>query len=194
MEEEAGGPLKRQDGVALVVVLMAIVILLPPTLILATLALRWQRQSIDLRDAFSEELAARAAFGEARGRLALGSIEMEPRESRSFDPQPIERLQTRVRISRSEDIVLTAAGRILEGPTAQGLDVEQTGIDPEGRVVYQYRRLEVYLVEVDVSRRPSLAAVRLYGVLARLPEGTVRVLGVTLDRRFDSRRAPEAGN
>jgi len=186
--------LKRQDGVALVVVLMAIVILLPPTLVLATLALHWQRQSIDFRDTFSEELAARAALGESQGRLALGSIEMEPRESRSFDPQPIEGIQTHVRISRSEDVVLTAAGQILEGIDSQGLDVEQTGTDPEGRVVYQYRRLEIYLVEVDSSRRPSLAPVRLYGILARLPEGTIRVLGVSLDRRFDSTRVPVEGN
>lgn len=178
----------------MVAVLLAIVILLPPTLVLATLALRWQRQSIDLRDTFAEELAARAALGEAEGRLALGSIEMPPGDSRAFVPQPIEGFSTGVRVSRGEDVVLTAAGRILEGADAGNADLEATGIDPERRVVYQYRRLEVYLVEVDVSRRPTLAPVRLYGVLARLPEGTMQILGVTLDRRFDGSRAPVSGN
>jgi hypothetical protein len=183
---------RREDGVALVVVLLAILILLPPTLVLATLALRWQRQSIDLRDTLGEELAARAVLGEAVGRLAVGSIEMAPTESRTFLPQPIEGVRTDVRVTRSEDVILTSEGRILEGVEAQNADLERTGADPEGRVVYLYRRLEVYLVEVDVSRRPSLAPVRLYGVLARLPEGTISVLGVTLDRRFDTSRAPVA--
>ncbi len=132
-------------------------------------------------------MSPRADWLSARSKWSHESLE-------SFDPQPIEGLQTHVRISRSEDVVLTAAGQILEGIDSQGVDSEQTGIDPEGRVVYQYRRLEIYLVEVDSSRRPSLAPVRLYGVLARLPEGTIRVLGVSLDRRFDSTRLPVEGN
>jgi hypothetical protein len=186
MEEETVRSVKRrrEDGAALVVVLMAIVILLPPTLVLATLALRWQRQSIDFRDTLGEELAARAALDEARARLALDSIDMGPNESRSFAPQPIEGVATAVRVSRSDDVVLSAEGRILEAIQAQSVDLDRTGIDPDGNVVYQYRRLEIYLVAVDASRRPSLASVRLYGVLARLPDGTVQVLGVTLDRRF----------
>jgi hypothetical protein len=162
--------------------------------VLATLALRWQRQSMDYRDTFGEELAARAALGEAQGRLSVGSVEMEPSESRSFVPQPIEGLLTAVRISRSEDVVLTASGGILEGVDANNVDLNQVLADAEGRVVYQYRRLEVYLVEVEASRRPSLAPVRLHGVLARLPDGTMQLLGVSLDRRFDSSRAPVEAN
>lgn len=194
MEKEASRSLRRQDGAALVVVLLAIVILLPPTLVLATLALRWQRQSIDLRDTLGEELAARAALGEARARLAVGSVQMGPSESRSFIPQPIEGIRTDVKVSRSGDVVLSVDGRILKGIAAQNLDLGRTGLDPDGRVVYQYRRLEIYLVEVDSARRPSLAPVRLYGVLARLPDATIQTLGVTLDRRFRHTRAPAAAN
>lgn len=194
MEKTASGSLSRQEGAALVVVLMAIVILLPPTLVLATFALRWQRQSIDFRDTLSEELAARAGLGEARARLAVGSIRMEPGESRSFVPQPIEGIRTDVRVSRSEDVVLAVDGRILEGIEARSVDLNRTGLDPDGRIVYRYRRLEIYLVEVDSARRPSLAAVQLYGVLARLPDATIQTLGVTLDRRFEHIGAPASAN
>ena len=50
--------LSREDGAALVTVLVAIIVLLPPTILLATLALRWQRQSIDYRDRIAQEFAA----------------------------------------------------------------------------------------------------------------------------------------
>ena len=50
--------LSREEGAALVTVLVAIIVLLPPTIVLASLALRWQRQSIDFRDRIAQELAA----------------------------------------------------------------------------------------------------------------------------------------
>jgi hypothetical protein len=185
MEEERPRLLSSrsgESGTALVVVLMAIVILLPPTLVLATLALRWQRQSIDLRDRASEELAAQAFFEEARARLAGGELDIAPGEGRPFAPRPIEGVEARVRVSRSEDVVLSLEGRILEGVAAERVDPEQTGTDAEGREVYQYRRLEVYLVEAEASRRRSLLPVRLTGVLARLPDGQFETLGVVRKR------------
>jgi hypothetical protein len=65
---------------------------------------------------------------------------------------------------------------------ATSVDLEQTGIDAEGRVVYQFRKVEIYLVEVDVSRRASLPPLKLYGVLARLPDGSLQTLGLTRRR------------
>jgi hypothetical protein len=188
MEEERSEFLSRpsrEAGTALVVVLMAIVILLPPTLVLATLAMRWQRQSIDLRDTASEELAAQAFFDEARARLAGDESDIAPGEARPFSPRPIEGIEAQARVSRSEDVVLSLDGRVLDGFAASKVDLDLTGRDAEGREVYQYRKLEVYLVEVEVSRRASLLSVRLTGILARLPDGSIETLGVVQKRAGD---------
>ena len=79
---------------------------------------------------------------------------------------------------------LTLNGRVLSGAAAERADLEQTGTDPEGRVVYQYRKLEVYVVEVEVKTRPTLRAVKLEGVVARLPDGSLQTLGVKTTRGF----------
>jgi hypothetical protein len=182
-ENRARRPLIRaEDGAALVVVLMAIAVLLPPTLVLATLALRWQRQSIDFRDRMSQELGAQAVLEEARARIYSDDFDLPEGEGRTFEPRPIEGLTAAVRVSRADDVVLTLDGRVLRGIAAGRVDLEAMGVDPEGRMVYQFRKVEIYLVDVHVSRRPSLPAVRLYGVLGVLPDGSVQTLGVTLSR------------
>ncbi len=177
MEEERF--LKREEGVALVTVLVAFLMLLPPAILLATLALRWQRQSIDFRDRISQELVAEGVLEEARARLSGSEIDLAPNEGTTFEPRGIDGVEAEVRVSRAEDVVLTLDGRLLDGLAAAGVDLEQTGTDPEGRVVYQFRKVEIYLVEIDASGRPSLPPDRLYGVLARLPDGTLQTLGVT---------------
>jgi hypothetical protein len=185
MEEERPALLtrrRREEGTALVVVLMAIVILLPPTFVLATLALRWQRQAIDLRDTVSEELTAQAYFEEARARLAGDEFDIAPGEGRPFEPRSIEGVEAQARVSRSEDVVLSLDGQIFEGHAADEVDLERTGTDAEGREVYQYRKLEIYVVEVEVSRRASLIPVRLTGILARLPDGSFETLGLVQER------------
>jgi hypothetical protein len=78
--------------------------------------------------------------------------------------------------------VLSLDGQILEGLAAEKIDLEQTGTDAEGREIYQYCKLAVYLVEVEVSRRASLPPVRLTGILARLPDGSFETL-VVVQRR-----------
>ncbi|MGH9323411.1 MAG: hypothetical protein ACRD3V_26450 [Vicinamibacteria bacterium] len=195
MEKERSGFLSpsRENGAALVVVLLAIAILLPPTLVLASLAVRWQRQSIDFRDSLGEELAARGAFEQARARLSGDGLDLSPNEGTSFVPRPVEGLLTSVRVSRSEDVVLTLDGRVLEGIAARSADLTLMGTDPEGRAVYQYRKVEIYLVEVNVSRRPSLAPVQLYGVLGRLPDGNLQVLGLTRKRVFPAQSSGKSG-
>ena len=174
--------LSREDGAALVTVLVAIIVLLPPTVILASLAIRWQRQSIDFRDRIAQELAAEGVLEEARARLSGNGIDLAPNEGTTFVPREIDGLDSDVRVSRAEDVVLSLDGRVLEGLAASSVDLEQTGTDAEGRVVYQFRKVEIYLVEIDVSRRASLPPVKLYGVLAKLPDGSLQILGLTRRR------------
>jgi len=174
--------LSREEGTALVTVLIAIIVLLPPTIILATLALRWQRQSIDFRDRIAQELAAEGVLEEARARLSGSGIDLPPNEGTTFVPRRIDGVDSTVRVSRAEDLVLTLDGRLLEGLAATSADLEQTGTDAEGRVVYQFRKVEVYLVEIDVSRRASIPPLKLYGILARLPDGSLQTLGLTRRR------------
>ena len=74
--------LKREEGAALVTVLVAIIILLPPTIVLATLALRWQQQSLAFRDRIAQDLAAEGVLAEARARLSGQGIDLAPRAGR----------------------------------------------------------------------------------------------------------------
>jgi Tfp pilus assembly protein PilX len=174
--------LKREEGAALVTVLVAIIVLLPPTIVLATLALRWQRQSLDFRDRIAQDFAAEGVLAEARARLSGQGIDLAPNEGATFVPRSIEGIDARVRVSRAEDVVLTLDGRVLEGLAASSADLDQTGTDAEGRMVYQFRKLAIYLVEIDVSARASLPPIKLYGVLARLPDGSLQTLGLTRRR------------
>jgi hypothetical protein len=175
--------LKREEGAAIVIVLIAIAVMVPPTIILASLALRWQRQSIDFRDRIAQELAAEGVLDEARARLAGNDLDLAPDQGATFVPRAAEQgIEAGVRVSRAEDVVLALDGRLLEGAAAASADLEATGTDVEGRVVFQYRRIELYLVEVDVSHRASLPPLKLYGVLAKLPDGTIQTLGLTRRR------------
>jgi len=174
--------LNREDGAALVTVLVAIIVLLPPTILLATLALRWQRQSIDYRDRIAQELAAEGVLEEARARLSGDGIDLAPNEGATFVPRDNDGIDSHVRVSRTEDVVLSLDGRLIEGPAATSADLNATGTDAEGRVVYQFRKVEIYLVEIDVSRRASLPPVKLYGILAKLPDGSLQTLGLTRRR------------
>lgn len=176
--------IRETNGAALVVVLVAITVLLPSTIVLATLALRWQRQSLDFRETLSQEFAAEAGFEEALNRVAADGLGLAPNEASTFVVEELEDIGVRARVTREPDIVLSQDGRVLEGSAAARADLELTGVDAEGRIVYQFKKLEIYVVQVDVSQRPTLAAVRLYGVLARLPEGTVEILGKRIHRGF----------
>jgi hypothetical protein len=172
----------REDGAALVTVLVAIIVLLPPTILLATLALRWQQQSIDYRDRIAQELAAEGVLEEARARLSGNGIDLAPNEGTTFVPRGNDGIDSHVRVSRTDDLVLALDGRLLDGLAAASADLNATGTDAEGRVIYQFRKVEIYLVEIDVSRRASLPPVKLYGILARLPDGSLQTLGLTRRR------------
>lgn len=176
----------NERGAALIVVLLAIAVLLPPTLVLASLALKWQRQSLDYRDTISEEFIAHAGFEEARNRVTADGLGLAPNEASTFVVD-VEDQRASVRVDRVADIVLSQDGRVLEDAAAERADLELTGVDAEGRVVYQFKRLEIYVVRVDVSRRPNLFAVRVYGVLAKLPDGSIQVLGKNSARGYFKR-------
>ena len=75
------------------------------------------------------------------------------RIERPFQLPELEGMIAEARISRRPDVVLTLDGRILQGSAADDVDVDRAGMDAEGRVVYRYRKLEIYLVQVDVYRR-----------------------------------------
>jgi len=175
---------KGDRGSALVVVLIAILVMLPPTLLLASMAFRWQRHALDFRDMIDEEFVAHAGFEEARNRLAADGMGLEPNEGTSFLIRGFEGHTTSARVAREEDIVISQSGLVITGIAASEADLEAAGIDAEGRFVYRYRKLEIYLVQIDVSRRPTLPAIRLYGVIARLPNNTFETLGVTVKRGY----------
>jgi len=146
---------------------------------------------MDYRDTISEEFIAHAGFEEARNRVTADGLGLAPNEASSFvvvDLGDLGDQRANVRVARAPDIVLSQDGRILEGTAAERADLELTGVDAEGRVVYQFKKLEIYVVRVDVSRRPTLPEVRVYGVLAKLPEGSIEVLGKSVARGYFERQ------
>jgi hypothetical protein len=175
-----------EQGVALPVVLIAMLILLPLTVILATMVLSWQKQSAEFRDMLGMEFAARAGFEEAINRLHAESIvtALGRGESTRFEIDDVGGFPVRTQISREPDVVLTLGGKVLEGLEADQADLELTVLDPDMRRVRRYRLLEVYLVEVLVSARPTSAGVRLRGALVKVDEGLVHQAGLVIDRGF----------
>ena len=174
----------REQGSALIVVLLAIVMLLPPTLVLATLAIRWQRQSLDYRDTIGGEFVAHAAFEQMRNRIAGQGLDLAPNEGTSFALEPMGEVEASARVARVDDVIIAQDGRLIERMDDDRVDLDLTGTDAEGRVVYRYRKLELYVVQVDVTRRPTMPAIRLHGIVAKLPDGTFETLGLTLRRGF----------
>jgi hypothetical protein len=184
------GPLlilgKDERGVALPVVLIAMLILLPLSVILAAMVLSWQKQSAEFRDLLGMEFAARAGFEEAINRLSAEGIvtALGRGESMRFELDDVGGFPVRTKISREPDVVLTLDGGVLEGLEADQADLELTALDPDMRRVRRYRLLEVYLVEVLVSARPTSAGVRLRGVLVKVDAGRVQQAGLVMDRGF----------
>ena len=187
METRSGAAMTsetKQRGSALVIVLLAIVVLLPMTLILSKLAMRWQRQAMDFRDTIHEEFVAEAALEEAMNRIRSDTLDLAPEQESQFQTAELGGLTADAFIARQPDVVLTLSGSILQGAEAADLDIDVAGVDAEGRVVYRYRKLEIYLVRVNVNRRPSLPGILLYGVVGKRQDASVELLGRRLDRRY----------
>lgn len=183
--EEDGGVLNRQErGAALVVVLVALAVLLPLALVLSQLVLMRYRQVGVFREDLVGQTAVRGALDLAMARLrsrqiVLGLDETEPFEAGKPGTWPVH-----VRVSRQPDAVVTLDGRLLGPDRAFGLDLQRVGLDGEGRLVRQYRKLEVYLVEAESPARVAAPAVRLLAVVARLENGGVVCLGLRYDRGY----------
>jgi hypothetical protein len=191
---DANGCSQREPecGAAILIVLVAIVVLVPPTLVLTSLAFRWQRQAIDFRDVVAAEEVARAGFEKSLQRLSGDELNLAPGQASVFVSELPDGIRASVRIERQQDIVLTLSGRVLSGIESGRVDLQRMGVDQEGRAVYQYRQLEVYLVRSEVRRRPTLPVVRVLGVVAELPDdGGLEVLGVDVRRVYDDRERPE---
>jgi hypothetical protein len=125
-------------------------------------------------------LAVQAAFDRTADRLRAGELRLSPGQSESLDGSGAGVYPVKGAVTRRPDAVLTLAGSVLPADHP-GVDLRQVGIDGEGRLVYQFRRLEIYLVELEAGVAP-LPAMRLLGVLARLPDGRVVPLGSRYDR------------
>lgn len=186
-----------EEGSALTVALLTLLILLPLALLLSASVLRWQRQATDFRDRTEAEFLVRSGVADAELRLGQGRIRPAAGESSRFETE-LEGITVRVRVERKPDIVLDLGGRILDELEAQDVDLDAVGLDGTLRRVRQYRLLEVYLVEARARPRPSLPEIRVSRVLVR--DGRPRFgrwaplqqIGLKTDRRFyqQPRRAP----
>ena len=174
--------MREEKGSALVIVLVALLILTPLMLILSAMVIKWQRQAVELRDLVGMEYAARAGFVSAANQLYIGHIDTQMGGTTSLELTGLEDFATKAQIVRDPDVVLTLDGQVLEGLDASRVDLEQTAIDPDLRRVRRFRRLEVYLVDVLVTQRPSIPGVRLQGILIRTDDGEVRQIGIRIDR------------
>lgn len=177
--------LRSPRGSALIVVLLAIVVLLPSTLVLTSFVLRRQQRSMDYRDLTASEFAARAGLERALVLIADPRWSLSPGDTR---PVSLEgwREQARpvVRIERRDDVVLSQDGTVSSAEHVKDSELNVAGVDADGRRVFRYRKVQIYLVRIEVRRRPTLPAVRLYGVLAKLPDGGVQTLGMSMKRVF----------
>ena len=165
-------------------VLLMLLLLLPLTLILSRLVLQWQRQAADFYAMTGLEYAARAGFEDAVSRLGTERIQLRPNESTRFAVEGVGGHTAYVRVSRQADSVVTLDGRVLEGIEAAQAELDQMTVDPDLRRVHLFRKLEVCRVEVTVAGPPSMAGVRLGGVMVRATGGTWRRAGLRIDRGF----------
>ena len=186
--------MREEKGSALVIVLVALLILTPLMLILSAMVVRWQQQAAELRDLVGMEYAARAAFVSAANQLYIGNIETQVGATTPLELAGLGDFATKAQISRDPDVVLTLDGTVLEGIDTRRVDLEQTAIDPDLRRVRRFRRLEVYLVDVLVTRRPSIPDVRLQGILIRTDDGELRQVGIRIDREYAQVETETNGN
>ena len=185
MEKKPGRELMRNErGSALVVVLLMLLLILPLSLVLGRLVMQWQGRAAQFSRMIVMEYAARAGFEDAVSRLGMERIQLDPNESTGFEVEGLEGHTAQVRVSRQADTVVSLEGRVLQRIEAAQADLDQMAVDPDLRRVHLFRKLEVCLVEVTVAGPPSLAGVRLWGVLVRASGGTWRRAGLRVDKGY----------
>ena len=175
-----------EQGSALVIVLMALVLMLPLAMLLMSTAFVAQREAGNLRDLTALDYAARAGFADAHLRLAERRIEVAPTRASSYQTV-VNGIDVRVRVERQPDAVLGLDGRVLSGIEARAVDVDAVGFDPTMRRVRQYRRLEVFLVESRADKS-ELPTVRLSAVLVRAEVGPLQQAGLIVERGYFDKR------
>jgi hypothetical protein len=175
----------KERGAALLLVLIALAALMPLALLLSDFVWRRQRQVNGRQQNVAGQAAVRGALDLAMARLQAGRIVLVgPDQSARFELEEPESRAVRVRVSREPDAVLTLEGRVLDPEEAADLDLDALGIDGLGRVVRQYRKLEVYLVDAESPARYPFGAVRLLAVLARPDTGEIICIGARYDRGY----------
>ena len=185
--------IRNEAGSALAIVLIAILILLPLTLILSGMILKWQRQAAEFRDGLAMEYTARAGLAKAFNRISAENFSLESGESRDHEMEDAGDFAARIRVTRKPDVALSLNGRVLEEIEASKVDLNQTAADPDLRRVRLYRELEVYLVEARVSSNPGWVGVRLKAILLRPDNGPLRQVGLRVERGyFDEDKEVEA--
>lgn len=165
------------------VVLLVLLVLLPLGLTLLTMVMARFKQTVNFRDLLQQDFAVRGGLAEAAVRLE-GGLDLKAGESAPFEMEGLSQNVVAVRVERDRDVILALDGHVLTSLEAARVNVGQVAIDAEGRRIFQYRKVEVYLVEAKVIGRPGLAGVRLRGVLLRKPNGTIAQMGVRLERGF----------
>jgi len=169
----------------MMVVMMAMLVLLPLALTLLTMVSARFRQTVLFRDLIQQELSARAGLTVAGARLSSAG-RLADGEGQSFTVEDVP-VPVTVRVERAPDVVLALDGRTLAPGEASSVDVNQVVTDPEGRRVFLYRKLQVYVVESTVPARAPVPGVRLRAVLVRKPDGSLAQIGVKLERGFFER-------
>ncbi|HUG53030.1 MAG TPA: hypothetical protein VMR21_05495 [Vicinamibacteria bacterium] len=176
-----------ERGAALLLVLVALAVTLPLLAVLSDLVWMRQRQVGSFRFNTGGKAAVRGGLEVARARLASGRIALAPDQEEGFSLEEQGFRAVHVRVRREPDAVLTVDGRVLRAVDVAGggdPSPDPDAIDDEARVIGEFRRLEVYLVEAECPARRPFGAVRLLAVLGRLqPEGLVS-LGVRYDRGY----------
>jgi hypothetical protein len=164
-------------------VVVALAVLLPIALVLWQNVFVWQGQTTAFKEAVRRESILRNAVERTAERLRTRAFPLEVDEARRLTLPEISEPLT-VEITRQPDAVVTLDGNVLRGAETRGVNLGQFGVDNRGAVVYQYRKLEIYLVEAESRGASVVPSVRVLGVLGRDPDGRVMTLGVRSDRGY----------
>lgn len=171
-----------ERGSAVMIVVVFLLALMPLAIIVMAVSQQWQRGAVRFRDLSACEYAAEAGIADARHRLAGKRFRLAPDETTRFEVEVAGR-DVRVRADRLSDEVLSLDGEMLATPERSRADLDATGMTGSRRLVYQFRRIEVYLVTAEVYLGAH-DAVRAYGVFIREPNGAVQRVGTHLERGF----------
>jgi len=175
---------RNERGAALVLAVVALAILLPIALVLWRNVFTWQNQATAFKEAVRREGILRNAFERVAERLRAGALPLAVDEAERLTLPEIAEPLT-LEITRQPDAVVTLDGDVLRGAQTRGLDLARLGVDSRGAMVYQYRKVEIYLVEAESRGASVVPSVRVLGVLGRDPDGRVLTLGVRCDRGYD---------